>query len=245
MPNYDGNEDPGINPRTAPVFSWGSVDQPYADRSIKAILWFLAIVIGVSMFFGWYMFGHDNNGQDIEERPPSEIARIDEKMPGNRYPEGSGRSGVYDFFYQMFGGIEDGLEDSPHNTKNVEWIDELNMEGDHIIGTPSPYTAEEAKEVINRLVEEYFDGSVLDYDGNIVGDVTAIKYSDGNVTSFNFALKDVLVPEDKAKLYTIPEDQVEVVQQDDVFYIQLNEEQTRGLAAALYDNESNRGQNIE
>ncbi len=246
MSNYEGERDPRTDPRTAPVFSWGGVDQPYADRSIRAIVWFFVILVGVSMFFGWYMFGYDSDKEELQKGTPEEIARVDQQLPGNPYSEESGRSGVYDFFYQMFGGIEDGLEDSPHNIDEVEWIKDLNMEESYIIST-SPYaagnvaledietSAGNAHKVADGIVEERFDGKILDFEGHVIGEVDAIKYKDGDAISYNFVLREALVPEDKSRLYTIPEDKVKVVQQDDLFFIQLNEKQTRGLAAALHE----------
>lgn len=77
----------------------------------------------------------------------------------------------------------------------------------------------------------------MDYEGNIAGDISAIKQNDGEEKSFNFVLKQALTPADKARRYTIPEDEVKVVQNDDVFFIQLNKEQTNALAKMLYETE--------
>ena len=94
-------------------------------------------------------------------------------MPGNRYEEGSGRGAVYDFFYKMFGGIDDGLEDSSHNLKRVDHIDDLNINNDEIDYGPSPelavekYAERQAARVAVSQGDEYRH-SVLDVVGSEV-----------------------------------------------------------------------------
>ncbi|MFP4098847.1 MAG: hypothetical protein ACLFU1_08720, partial [Alphaproteobacteria bacterium] len=132
----------------------------------------------------------------------------------------------------------------------AEWVQDMEIETDRLFGDTPPQvvvnadpedlniTNDDVREVRYEVKEEYFDGKVFDYEGHIIGNVSVVKYDDGEAQSFNFTLKEALVPEGKPKRYSIPEDKVKVVQQDGVFFIQLNKEQTEGLAAALYNDQT-------
>lgn len=73
------------------------------------------------------------NDEVIAQTPSGDVVVAekirDPQLPGNEYEEGSGRSGIYDFFYLMFGGIEDGLDDNVHNLENVDNLDQFNIDG--------------------------------------------------------------------------------------------------------------------
>ena len=91
----------------------------------------LALVL-VGAFVGWSIFSPDDDEQVIvraEENltPQQTLAVQNQEMPGNDYEDGTGRSAIYNFFYKIFGGIEEGLEDSPHNLNNVEHLDDRNL----------------------------------------------------------------------------------------------------------------------
>lgn len=133
------SQDPRMNPNTANILDHES-EQPFAQRSVRTVF---AIVIGLFLFgafFGWFFFGgspeenevHQEQAQAYEstnsEGDPFVPPPGEEQMPESHYQEGSGRSGIYNFFYQMFGGIDDGLEDNPLNLENVSHVDDLNID---------------------------------------------------------------------------------------------------------------------
>lgn len=99
---------------------------PYAKRSLNSIAVFVIALLLVGAFVGWYFLVPDGNSND-----PDTVANYEQEprqLPGNSYKKGSGRSDLYNFFYTMFGGIEDGLEDNPHNLNNVENLDQFNLD---------------------------------------------------------------------------------------------------------------------
>ena len=84
-------------------------------------------------------------------------------------------------------------------------------------------------------LREYFNGKILDFEGNVAGNLAAVEHNEGDIQSFTFVLDEALTPEGKAREYKIPRDEVKVVQEGGVFYIQLTKSQTKSLAAQLYD----------
>jgi len=84
-------------------------------------------------------------------------------------------------------------------------------------------------------LREYFDGKILDFEGNVAGNISAVEHNEGDIQSFTFVLDDALTPEGEAREYVIPRDEVKVVQEGGAFYIQLTKLQTEALAAQLYD----------
>lgn len=176
--------------------------------------------------------------------------------------DGRQMSGVYRFFYMAFSGIEDGIDDNPQNLNNVENLDQLNIKtepqsnGVYLSGAkPNINTVKMAsaqkrppqQQSQNQQPEQnttesdvnlnYFNGKILDFEGNIAGDISAIKVKNGEVEGYSFVLKDQLNPSGKNSEYTIQKDKVNIFQKDDVFFIQLNKEQTQALAAALFKNQ--------
>lgn len=128
------------DPRTDPEKANESVQDHhthYAWRTVSTVFVFVFALLVVGAFVGWYFYA-----PEIEERNAIAVDSeqvVDEpelpQAPGNEYAESTGRSRVYNFFYRMFGGIEDGLEENPHNLQNIEHIDQLNIDvDDHFSG---------------------------------------------------------------------------------------------------------------
>lgn len=223
------SQDPRINPNTAPIFS-NMVRQPYARRTVALFFWIGLFVLAVAFISGWQLSGDTTDDIDNQVVVEENL----NQMPGNNYKENTVRSGVYNFFYALFAGAEDGLEKSPHNLSNVEYLDNLNLDSPH---AEHPIILPHSNKLNSRLhdFETHFNGKILDYEGRVAGDISAIKYDDGEIKSFNFILNQALTPADKDRRYTIPEDEVKVVQDGDIFFIQLNKEQTQALAKILYE----------
>lgn len=225
------SQDPRMNPETANIIGHDE-HQPFAYRSIHTIFGFVVALILLGAFVGWYFFTPSPEEEAaMYQMEVAELAAAERSMPGNEYPEGSGRNALYDFFYTMFGGIEDGLDDSPHNLKNVEQLDDLNLNNVETYVEP---TEEEPKTLKEELTER-FDGKILDFEGNVAGDVRAVTYKDGELEKFRFALAPSLTPPGEPRHYSVQKDKVKIVEEDGAFFIQLSAEQTRALAEALYD----------
>lgn len=112
--------------------------QSFVLQSVSKTIGFVIALFLVGAFVGWYFYLPSEEEVrerqayiESEQRDPS-LPTPDEQMPGNRYEEDSGRSDVYNFFYKVFGGIEDGLEDNSHNLNNVERLGDLNLDGGHV-----------------------------------------------------------------------------------------------------------------
>lgn len=156
-------EDPRINPNTAPV--WGQeVDQPYARRSIFNIFMAIVLIIGFIYIILWWSSEPETN-QNLDQR-----VVLEEQMPGNRYPDGSVRGGIYDLFYKIFGGIEDGLEDNPHNLNNVDHLDDFNLnQGNVVLKGKTPIkTVEPVEGTVVPKPEDGYKYSVYDIIGSKV-----------------------------------------------------------------------------
>ncbi len=211
----------GMDPNTDPVFH-DTANQPYARRS-SSFIFFLGIsAIAIIFFSGWFSSGGDEE---------STVSQQELAAASN---DGSNENPVYSFFRSAFSGIESGLEDNSLNLPSLSPAAGASTASDKL------YVSGQAGEVptvpkIDKTA--YFDGKILDYEGNIAGEISAIKQTDGEEKSFDFVLKQALTPADKARRYSIPEDEVKVVQNDDVFFIQLNKEQTNALAKMLYETE--------
>ena len=204
------SHDPRIDPKTANVFDHDA-DLAYSRRSFRAIVGLAIGLIGAGLFAGWFFFG----GADETENPDVIVAeqKVIEgedlpQMPGNEYAEDTGRSAVYDFFYRMFGGIEDGLEDSPHNLDNVEQIDDLNINTAEIFDDAAPNalldetapSLSEPKER-NEYQNSLFDAvgsAVINAEGKSIG-----KIYDVLIHKDTGAGKAIIVREDK-QLYERP-----------------------------------------
>ena len=125
------NTDPRLAPDTANVFDHDT-HQTYARRTTRTVFGVFLVVFLIAMFVGWFFFSGDED--EVERFELTQQASEDVQMPGNEYEEGTGRSGVYDFFYKVFGGIEDGLENNPHNLENVEELKMHNIDTAELFG---------------------------------------------------------------------------------------------------------------
>lgn len=246
------SQDFRVNPNTAPVFT-SHTRQPYARRTISFFFWLGLIVLGAAFLIGWFYSPQGDSEEKqsdlavIEGQKSGALAGQNRDMPGNEYADGSAQNGLYDFFYALFSGASEGLEDNPHNLKNVERIDDFNLDkamaGDPIFmnnikPAAGELAASSAAAAMSQSEDRYtrFDGKILDYEGNISGDIAAIEYDDGKAKRFKFVLDSDLAPDAKQRHFMIPSDEVKIVQSDTgAFFIQLDKKQTQALAAQLYD----------
>lgn len=219
--------------------------QPFARRTVSWAFNLGLVILVMGIFAGWYFSASDE---------PDGAA--DTQMPGNQYPEDSVRGGVYDFFYGIFSGFDDdggapletpavsdvptmplkdpsggmdGTEDVPTRGSDAIVVpsadEEVLAAGDKVI---------EAENITPETVPSYFDGKILDYEGNVAGDVKAmIRNEDGKRFVF-FELDQSLTPADKPRDYSIAHDKVEIYEEEGARFIKLNKEQTEALAKTLY-----------
>lgn len=331
------SKDPRINPNTANVVGGGDVHQPYARRTINVFLGFAVALILIGVFVGWYFFSPEKTSPN--ERESQTIASA-AQMPGNEYQQGSGRSGVYNFFYKIFGGIEDGLEDNPHNQNLQERYEEMSIDtaavgsgdypslalkeiaerraaqlallnqdeyrhsvrdvvGSDVLGRKGQYagkihdiivhketgkaraivvnedgssryerdlTALRFKRVMKQqtdgdvmmtITEEKIedkpdfayssledtnfvslrhlhDGQLLDFEGNVTGQIDAVIYENAKAQNIYFTLRPILAREGVSKFH-LPFDEINIIESADGYDIKLTREQTVALAEMLFE----------
>jgi len=189
-----------MDPKTANTFGHDT-HQPYARRSIRSVVFLVLVLCGACAFVGWYLFGTSSDGNKQDRT----IAENSQQMPQNPYDENTGRSGVYNFFYKMFGGVEEGLEDSPHNLSNSEQlVDDYNPDGgmDDMISASIAIEnyAEQRSARLQALKEDGYRHSVFDVVGSEVYDRKGVKAG---------AIFDVLVNKStgKARAVVVKEDE--------------------------------------
>lgn len=218
--------------------------QPFARRTVSWAFNLGLVILVMGIFAGWYFSASDE---------PDGTA--DTQMPGNQYPEDSVRGGVYDFFYGIFSGFDDDGGD-PLETPAVSDVPTMPLKGASGSGDAGegavsvqdaivvPSTDEEvlaagdkvieAENITPETVPSYFDGKILDYEGNVAGDVKAmIRNEDGERFVF-FELDQSLTPADKPRDYQIAYDEVDISEEEGAQFIKLNKDQTEALAKTLY-----------
>lgn len=195
------SKDPRMNPHTADVV-YPETNQPYARRTIHTVFVFVLVLFLMGAFVGWYFFNPSE--EEVETRDVYIQAQTEPQVPGNRYEEGTGRSGVYNFFYRMFGGIEDGLDDNPHNLSNVEHLDDYNLDNNDFDSNASAALAveryaEQRAAQFEALNQDEYRHSVFD----VVGSEVYGRKGDRAGT-----IHDILVNKDtgKAKVIIINDD---------------------------------------
>ncbi|MBL4804071.1 MAG: hypothetical protein JKY71_04335 [Alphaproteobacteria bacterium] len=205
-------QDPRIDPTTANVIDH-DVHQTFTQRSLRAIAGIAIALFFMGGIVSWFFMGDRtvDDEEAVPNAPISEAADV-EQAPGNEYAEGSGRGAMYDFFYTMFGGIEQGLEENPHNLDNVDHIDQFNINAGDVMGTPDTKLALEdaAAQAATKLNAQY--GQTLNTEHahsiqNIVG--SRVKDKDGQETGKIF---DILVNKETGAAKAI------VVQDDKSYY---------------------------
>ena len=116
-----------------------SSEDPYADpyeesssfaeeNKTSIVVLGLIILLVVGSLITWlFLKPADPIKNDIDQKSRQEALMGPPQQ--EEQPEGSDGDGVYGFFYEMFSGAEDGLDENPHNLNNVEQLDALNIEG--------------------------------------------------------------------------------------------------------------------
>ena len=204
---------PNHNPETSPVFYSDEVHQPFAKRVLSALTWIILVSLVISIFLSWF------HGQEEVFQENVATSATMAKNEAAASAETSTKGEVKEFVEGVFSAITG-------DSKSL--------------GSDAPTVKEVAENVVKQmptkeeLIEEVFDRKILDDQGQIAGDIQAVRSSEGGIKSFNFTLKEDLTPTGKPQVFSIPEDEVKVVQNGDIFFIQLNKEQTIALAKMLY-----------
>jgi len=194
--------DPDPDATNTSILEQEGQTQPFARRSVRMFFTLILILFCAGLFAGWFFFGLSGDQNTPQNYVPQETAAT--QMPGNEYGQGSGRGAVYNFFYKIFGGIEDGLDDSPHNLKNVEHIDKFNIEttttNDAAAALAIDRYAQARAAQIDAMTQDEYRHSVLDVIGSEVFGRTGDKAG---------TIEDILVHKEtgKAKLVVIDEDE--------------------------------------
>lgn len=123
--------------RERPVFDHDT-HIPYAERTIKAIVWVFLVVFLVGGFVAWFFFGFGPSTDDEQEEDIHYSATVNTQVDADVEAEdSSGKSSVYRFFRQMFSGVGDGLDasqfnidDSPDIYESIETQLELERKAD-------------------------------------------------------------------------------------------------------------------
>jgi len=143
-----------VDPEDAPIWTTKE-DQPYANRTTKAILWgFLIVVIGIIGVIFFILMPNNENKN------------------GGSQSDQSDQSFAYELSRDIFSGIEDGLENNPHNLDNVESIDQFNLDTNLVrSGTSADLNAGVAVErTLNKFeqIDDNYRYSVFDVIGSEV-----------------------------------------------------------------------------
>lgn len=235
--------DPHMTPSPS-IFS-EELRQPYTRRLISTIFWIALFVVVAVFFAGWIFSG----GRDDAQRLTQEQQVSSNMLNGAPAGQSSPQLDVPPVTAQTASApssppapIADAM---PPAASTGGWMDALKnfmiglggATGGVDSNTPV-YAGGNAPLVQQAVAEEranqLFDGKILDFEGKVAGDIEAVQYADNQAEMFTFRVKQELTPADKPRHYSVPKDEVKVVQDGTVFFIQLNEEQTRALAEALY-----------
>lgn len=132
------------NGKSFPIFDHDT-NIPYANRSIRMIVWVVITILLVGGFVGWFFYG---SSSEYAERTNSQKTQ----MADSSFEQDSAHNPIYDFFYKMFSGVEDGLEDNPHSLDNIEDTDNLNLD------TGDAYERAASAKLAIEEYEEYVEG---------------------------------------------------------------------------------------
>jgi len=229
--------------------------QPFARRTVSWAFNLGLIVLVMGLFAGWYFTASDE----------PEGGTNDVQMPGNRYAEDSVRGSMYDFFYGIFSGFGDGGS-APLQSTGVSEVPTMPVKG---TGAEAPAATDGVNESVaveesilvpptNDAVAtsadsevattsarspesapSYFNGKVLDYEGNVAGDIKAMIRDEDGERIIYFELDQSLTPADKPRDYHIAYDEVEIAGEEGSRFIKLNKEQTEALAQSLFESDNN------
>lgn len=98
------NDDTGFSQDDAHVVN-NDFSQPYARRSVGAVFLFSILAVIILLFAGWYFFDYGESETNIVYSQE----QLAGQAPGNPHAPDSGRSAVYNFFYNVFEGINDAV----------------------------------------------------------------------------------------------------------------------------------------
>lgn len=327
--------DPKMDPNTSSVYDHDT-KIVFANRSIVAVA---TLFIGVVFIIGliiWWFFGAPTgfSGHKKVVQQDGQTVVINTQEPGNRYEEDTGRSAVYDFFYNVFGGARDGLRENPLAIDNLDEgggasigqdlaylelvarataakmqsMDDgyrrslFDVVGSNVIGAEG----EEAGEIHDILIDKktgqahalildkdglsrtrdltalkfnkvdvqnpggsallnvtdgfvegkdsftydendkksYISlrhlraGQIIDYNGNVAGQVDAIIYENAEAQRIFFELKPRLVPQGKPAIFGLAYEDARIVTRPDGYDVILDKEQTELLAETLFAQDS-------
>lgn len=244
MKDRDMNQNPNPQETDNNVFEQNE-GQSFARRTVSWAFNLGLIVLAMGIFAGWYFSTSDE---------PDGAA--DTQMPGNQYAEDSLRGGLYDFFYGIFSGFGDG-DDDPLQTPAVQDVPAMPVNdvsgagGDAdgsvavqdaiVVPSVNERSAQSGKVSAVNITPEtapsYFDGKIIDYQGNVAGDIKAMIRNENGERIIYFELVRSLTPADKPRNYRIAYDEVDIAEEGGAEFIRLNKEQTEALAKTLYKSE--------
>lgn len=213
------------------------------NNRTSMILLGLFILFVTGAFITWLFTKPDTS-------PPNEVATTEYVAPPKTTQNTNDpkNTGVYGFFYQMFAGIENGLDDSPHNINNIEQIDQMNIKGgiqsaladDNIIKNPSNVDNESSNDKIEKtIIEEttnagsMINKTVYDSDGNEIGTIDTLIKENNNPENIQFTLNENLAKADATK-FSLPYEALNIVKTPQGFAVQLTNKQTSALAAQYF-----------
>ncbi|MAI61804.1 MAG: hypothetical protein CBB87_04815 [Micavibrio sp. TMED27] len=123
---------------------------------------------------------------------------------------------------------------------NFKNISTQQSDGD-VQATVTEDTLEDKKEFLYENTDDRFvslrhlrSGQILDFEGNVTGEVDAIIYRNAEAQRIFFAIKPTLSPTGESQLFGLPYEAVNVVENPDGYDIQLTKEQTKSLAKIMY-----------
>lgn len=183
------HSDPSEDPKAADHHA----RQPYEQSGLSKVFGLIVVLILFGLFFGWLFLGQSDGEIEQKEPPVEEVANEEFAPPpssqetNDDHEEGTeDRDSVYGLFNEMFGGIEGGLENSPHNLENVDYFDKLNIDRQKLMGDSSPNEgrassqsrdatqSSQQKSVYRHSAMSVMGSEVYDYEGRKTGNIQDI-----------------------------------------------------------------------
>lgn len=206
----------GFEPEQAPVFDHDT-NMPYAKRTVSFFFWAVLAVIAVVFFTGWYM----SNSSDEQNVAGVDVVQSEE----------SGNS-VAGAINSVVSEVAEGAAAATAPGLNAGLELERAKQAYATAPTPEIVAPLDNKDDVNmRLLE---NAQIIDFEGNLTGEVDAVIYKDKDVEHIYFELQPAIAPQEQPRVYSLPYEDANIMEAEDGTYkILLNEEQTAAVASIL------------
>lgn len=206
----------GFEPENAPILEQNT-NMPYAKRTVSFFMWSGLFVVAIIFFAGWY-FSKDDTPESVNG---SAIAQSEESDKSIVSAIGDAVEDVADGANIASPGLNAGLQLEKAKAAYTSST------------APAPIIEPlENKDDVNMRMLK--NAQIIDFEGNITGEVDAVIYKDQDVDHIYFELQPSIAPEAQPRVYSIPYAEANIMETETGAYqILLNKEQTAAVAAML------------